>query len=133
MLRAPSIRPGVGADFAIVKFGAVTLLEFLAQLPTAVQVGPGVGGLGPPVGSIEAWLTNVCPAAPAFVETTTPTVLVPLLAAIVPAKLQGTRPLALGHAQPVPLAESSVSPIGSESWICAVAATPGPELDTVRA
>ena len=54
MLCAPTTNPGVGAALAIVRFGAETVAEDEAQLPVGEQLGPGAGGLVPPVGSIEA-------------------------------------------------------------------------------
>ena len=53
------------------------------------------------------------PPVPAFAVTTTLTVLVPPPDAIEPEKLQVTRPLALLHDQPVPVADTKVRPVGS--------------------
>ena len=73
------------------------------------------------------------PPVPTLALTVTLSVLVPPPAAIVPMKLQVTRPLALLHDQPVPLADTNVSPIGSWSLTCAVVAAAVPELVTVSA
>ena len=40
------------------------------QLAAGVQPGPGVGGVTPPVGSIEMWLVTLAPAAAAIGLTT---------------------------------------------------------------
>ena len=64
--------------------------------------------------------------------TVTLTALVPL-AAMLPLKLQVTRPLALLHDQPEPVADTNVSPEGSWSFTWAVVAAAVPELVTVSA
>ena len=60
------------------------------------------------------------------------TVLVPPLAAMLPLKLQVTSPLALLHDQPVPAADTYVSPAGNWSFTWAVVPAAVPELVTVR-
>ena len=133
MLCAPTVSAGDGADFTSDRFGPDTVLVLEEQVPGVVQVGPGVGGLGPPVGSIEAELVNDWPRVPESAETTTFRVLVPPPDAIVPAKLQVTRPLAFAHDQPVPLAETKLSPAGNWSFTCAVVAAIVPVFVTVNA
>ena len=54
MLCAPTLSAGDGALLEIVRFGAVTVLVFDAQLVEGEQEAPGVGGLVPPSGSIDA-------------------------------------------------------------------------------
>ena len=54
VLWAPTDSAGVGADFTTARTGAETVLVLEPQLPAVVHAGPGVGGVGPPVGSIDA-------------------------------------------------------------------------------
>ena len=91
------------------------------------QPEPGVGALGPPVGSIDAeFVTDVFPAVAKGV-TTTEIVDVPPAAAIEPpAKLQVRRPDTLTQTQLVPLADTNVRPAGNWSLICAVVAGAAP-------
>jgi hypothetical protein len=150
VLSTPIVSAGDGADLAADKSAAVGIVDATGAPQPAVGVfnavqADGSGAAVPPVGSTDTLLLTVVPADAAIGLTAiVNAVFVPVVAAMLPAKVQMIWRVGLNvvscasvwgavgaQVQPVPPAVTKSMFAGISSLMVAVVATPAPLLLTV--